>query len=282
MAQLLVGGGKPFVMTYHSDIVRQKILGTAYAPLLRLVLQRAALVAVSNPMYIELSAFLQRVRSYCRIVHFGIEIARFQKTPQVVAGAQTLRRRFAGRPLLLFLGHLRHYKGVDVLVRAMQGVDAHLLIIGSGPMQAAWQRLTRDEGLADRITFLGEIPDQETLAARYAADIFILPSTNRAESLGIVQLEAMACGLPVICTELGTGTSYVNQHGKTGLVVPPNSAEALARAINCLLADPKLRAQMGAAGLRRVQQEFSAEAMVRQTISCYQEALGPSRFSQQM
>ena len=282
MAQLLVGGGKPFVMTYHSDIVRQKILGTAYAPLLRLVLQRAALIAVSNPMYIESSAFLQRVRSQCRIVHYGIEIARFQKTPQVVAGAQILRRRFAGRPLLLFLGHLRHYKGVDVLVRAMQGVDAHLLVIGSGPMQAAWQQLTRDEGLADRITFLGEIPDQETLAARYAADIFILPSTNRAESLGIVQLEAMACGLPVICTELGTGTSYVNQHGKTGLVVPPNSAEALARAINCLLADPKLRAQMGAAGLRRVQQEFSAEAMVRQTISCYREALGPSRFSQQM
>ena len=282
MAQLLVGGGKPFVMTYHSDIVRQKVLGTAYAPLLRLVLQRAALIAVSNPMYIESSAFLQRVRSQCRIIHYGIEIARFQKTPQVEAGAQTLRRRFAGRPLLLFLGHLRHYKGVDVLVRAMQGVDAHLLVIGSGPMQAAWQQLTRDEGLADRITFLGEIPDQEALAARYAADIFILPSTNRAESLGIVQLEAMACGLPVICTELGTGTSYVNQHGKTGLVVPPNSAEALARAINCLLADPKLRAQMGAAGLRRVQQEFSAEAMVRQTISCYQEALGSSRFSQQM
>ena len=282
MAQLLVGGGKPFVMTYHSDIVRQKILGTAYAPLLRLVLQRAALIAVSNPMYIESSAFLQRVRSYCRLVHYGIEIARFQKTPQVEAGAQTLRRRFAGRPLLLFLGHLRHYKGVDVLVRAMQGVDAQLLVIGSGPMQAAWQQLTRDEGLADRITFLGEIPDQETLAARYAADIFILPSTNRAESLGIVQLEAMACSLPIICTELGTGTSYVNQHGKTGLVVPPNSAEALTRAINCLLADPKLRAQMGAAGLRRVQQEFSAEAMVRQTISCYQEALGPSRFSQQM
>ena len=282
MAQLLVGGGKPFVMTYHSDIVRQKVLGTAYAPLLRLVLQRAALIAVSNPMYIESSAFLRQVRSQCRIIHYGIEIARFQKTPQVEAGAQTLRRRFAGRPLLLFLGHLRHYKGVDVLVRAMQGVDAHLLVIGSGPMQAAWQQLTRDEGLADRITFLGEIPDQEALAARYAADIFILPSTNRAESLGIVQLEAMACGLPVICTELGTGTSYVNQHGKTGLVVPPNSAEALARAINCLLADPKLRAQMGAAGLRRVQQEFSAEAMVRQTISCYQEALGPSRFSQQM
>ena len=282
MAQLLVGGGKPFVMTYHSDIVRQKILGTAYTPLLRLVLQRAALITVSNPMYIESSAFLQRVRSQCRIIHYGIEIARFQKTPQVEAGAQTLRRRFAGRPLLLFLGHLRHYKGVDVLVRAMQGVDAHLLVIGSGPMQAAWQQLTRDEGLADRITFLGEIPDQEALAARYAADIFILPSTNRAESLGIVQLEAMACGLPVICTELGTGTSYVNQHGKTGLVVPPNSAEALTRAINCLLADPKLRAQMGAAGLRRVQQEFSAEAMVRQTISCYQEALGSSRFSQQM
>ena len=135
-----------------------------------------------------------------------------------------------------------------MLIRAMRQVDAHLLIIGIGPMREAWQELARMEGLTDKLTFLGECSDRESLAARYAADLFVLPSTNRAEALGIVQLEAMACGLPVLCTELGTGTSYVNQHEKTGLVVPPNDPQALAAAINRLLADPALRAQMGAAG----------------------------------
>jgi glycosyltransferase involved in cell wall biosynthesis len=124
-----------------------------------------------------------------------------------------------------------------------------------------------------KISFLGECSERESLAARYAAELFVLPSTNRAEALGIVQLEAMACGMPVICTELGTGTSYVNRNEETGLVVPPNDPQALAAAINRLLADPALRAQMGSQGRERVQEEFSSHTMVRNTISFYQEAL---------
>ncbi len=274
VAQLLMGRSKRFVMTYHSDIVRQKVTGTLYAPLLQLVLQRAALIAVSSPIYIESSAFLRRVRDKCRVIHYGIGMERFQRTPEIEPEAQLLRRRFNGRPLLLFIGRLRHYKGVDVLIRAMHRLqNAHLLIIGIGPMQEAWQQLARAEGLTDKLTFLGESSEREALAARYAADVFVLPSTNRAETLGIVQIEAMACGLPVICTELGTGTSYVNRHEETGLVVAPNHPEALATAINCLLADPERRAQMGAAGLRRVQKEFSSETMIRKTLSFYAEAI---------
>ena len=223
LAQLLLGRKKPFVVTYHSDIVRQKLSGKLYAPLLRLVLQRANLVAVSSPAYLESSPFLQRIRHKCRLVHFGIDLGRFAKTGQIQASADRLRKRFGGRPLLLFIGRLRHYKGVDVLIRAMRTVnDAHLLIVGDGPMLRDLQKLAGTQQLADRITFLGGCPEPEALAARYAAQLFLLPSTNRAEALGIVQLEAMACRLPVICTELGTGTSYVNRHEETGLVVPPN------------------------------------------------------------
>ena len=205
LAQLLLGRGKPFVITYHSDIVRQKVSGRLYAPLLRLVLNRAARIAVSSPAYVESSPFLRRVRDNCRLIHFGIDLECFKETPQVQTDAQRLRSRFGDRPLLLFIGRLRHYKGVDVLIRAMRHVDAHLLIIGVGPKQQALQELARVEGLTDRLTFLGQCSDRESLAARYAADLFVLPSTNRAEALGIVQLEAMACGLPVICTALGTG-----------------------------------------------------------------------------
>ena len=273
LAQLLLGRGKPFVITYHSDIVRQKVSGRLYAPLLRLVLKRAAGIAVSSPAYVESSPFLRRVRQKCRLIHFGIDLGRFEQTAQVQADAQRLRNRFGDRPLLLFIGRLRHYKGVDVLIRAMHKVDAHLLIIGTGPKLAAWQELARAQGLTDRLTFLGQCTEEETLAARHAAQLFVLPSTNRAEALGIVQLEAMACGLPVVCTELGTGTSYVNRHAETGLVVPPNDAQALADAINRLLADPTLRAQMGAAGRKRVQEAFSLPGMIRKTVSFYQETL---------
>ena len=273
LAQLFAGVGKPFVITYHSDIVRQRVSGRLYAPLLRLVLKRATRIATASPAYVESSPFLRRVRDKCRLIHYGIDLERFEKTAQVQADAQRLRSRFGDRPLLLFIGRLRHYKGVDVLIRAMRHVDAHLLIIGSGPLRDAWQDLARTEGPTGRLTFLGECSERESLAARYAAHLFVLPSTNRAEALGIVQLEAMACGLAVVCTELGTGTSYVNRHEETGLVVPPNDPQALADAINHLLADPTQRAQMGATGRKRVQGAFSLRGMVQRTVSLYQEAL---------
>ena len=274
LAQLLLGRGKPAVITYHSDIVRQQRTGKIYAPLLRKVLQRAALVAAASPAYIDSSPYLRRVREKCRVIHYGIELDRFIGiSDQVQADALRLRNRFPDKPLLLFIGRLRHYKGIDVLIRALHHIDAHLLIIGTGPMQHSWQNLARAEGLTEKMSFLGNCSDEESLAARYASELFVLPSTNRAEALGIVQLEAMASGMPVVCTELGTGTSYVNRDGETGLVVPPNDPRALAAAINRLLADPALRAQMGAKGRERVQKEFSIEVMIRNTIDFYREAL---------
>jgi len=273
LAQLLLGRGKPVVISYHSDIIRQRRTGKLYAPLLIKVLRRAALVAASSPAYIESSPFLQRVRKKCRVIHYGIETERFEETEQVREDSQQLGNRYGDLPLLLFIGRLRHYKGVDVLIRAMHDIRAKLLIIGTGPMQEAWQNLTQAESLTDRVFFLGDASERETLAARHAADLFVLPSTNRAEALGIVQLEAMACGLPVVCTELGTGTSYVNRDGATGLVVPPNDPRALAAAINRLLAAPALRAKMGVEGRRRVKSEFSLQEMISATISFYDDAL---------
>ena len=144
---------------------------------------------------------------------------------QIEAEAAAWRARYGNRPLLLFVGRLRHYKGVNVLIEAMEQLpEATALIVGIGPMAEEWQQQAAAAGLNDRVHFLGEQPDPAVLALYHAADIFVLPSTNRAETFGIVQLEAMACGRPVICTELGTGTSYVNQNGVTGLVVPSNDA----------------------------------------------------------
>lgn len=274
LAQLLCGCSRRFVATYHSDIVRQRVLGTLYRPVLQQVLRATNLIAVSNPVYIQDSPFLRRHTDKCRVIHFGIDPARFALTPALAEQAAAWRSRYPGQVLILFVGRLRHYKGVNVLIEAMHSVTgAQALIVGVGPLEAAWRQQAIDAGLADRVTFLGELSDAEVLAAFHAADLFVLPSTNRAETFGIVQIEAMACGLPVICTELGTGTSYVNQQGVTGLVVPPNDAAALAGAITTLVADPALRQTMGAAGRQRVDAQFSVAAMLRQTLAFYQEAL---------
>jgi rhamnosyl/mannosyltransferase len=192
----------------------------------------------------------------------------------VTAAAAAWRARFDHKPLVLFVGRLRHYKGVNVLIEAMTQVrGAHALIVGIGPLEQSWRAQAAAAGVLDRLTFLGETPDEELLALYHAASLFVLPSTNRAETLGIVQLEAMAWRLPLICTELGTGTSYVNQHGVTGLVVPPNDPVALAGAIRQLVDAPELRATLGAAAYARVRQEFTREVMLDRILAFYAEAL---------
>ena len=274
MAHLLLGRARRFVASYHSDIVRQRVLGALYRPFLWQVLAQARLIAVSNPLYIQDSVFLRRHAQKCRIVPYGQDWTRFAATPEVTAAAAEWRARYDNRPLLLFVGRLRHYKGVNVLIEAMQQLpDATALIVGIGPFAEEWQLGAQSAGVSDRVHFLGEQPDAALPTLYHAADIFVLPSTNRAETFGIVQSEAMACGCPLVCTELGTGTSYVNQNEVTGLVVPPNDAPALAAALRRLLDNPHLRRQMGEAGRQRAHTHFSLEAMLDRTLDLYREAL---------
>jgi rhamnosyl/mannosyltransferase len=273
LGQLLLGRSRRFVLTYHSDIVRQKVLGLLYRPFLRQVLRRADLITVSNPAYIQTSPFLGRFADKCRVIHHGADLSRFVPTAEVQARAAVLRRRCEDKPILLFVGRLRHYKGLDVLLTAMHQVPAHLVVVGAGPMAETWQRQAVEAGLMERVSFLGEVSQADLVAAYYAADVFVLPSTNRAETWGAVQIEAMACGLPLVCTELGTGTSYVNQDEVTGIVVPPCDPDALAAALRRLLADEALRRQLGAAGQQRARREFSLEAMLNRVMAFYAEAL---------
>jgi len=278
VAQLLLGRSRRFVLTYHSDIVKQRVLGALYRPLLWLLLRQVDLITVSNPIYIQTSRHLRPVADKCRVIHHGQDLARFAPTPATNAAAATWRTRFHNQLLILFVGRLRHYKGVDVLLRAMTAVEqAHLIVVGIGPMADAWQALAQELGLQTKVSFLGEVPDADVIALYQATDLFVLPSTNRAETWGAVQIEAMASGLPVICTELGTGTSYVNQDGVTGLVVPPNDPGALAVAIQTLMANPARRRTLGQQGLRRATEQFSTTAMLQNMLSFYQEALALPR-----
>lgn len=267
------------VLTYHSDVVRQRRLLTFYAPFLRSVLRRVDAIIATSPNYIQSSAFLKPVEAKCRVIPLAAEIERFEKfDPALVT---TLRERYAAelnKVLLLFAGRLRYYKGLQFLLEAMPLVkpEARLLIIGIGPMEAQLKEQAQNLKLGERAIFLGEISDAELSSYYAASDIFILPSCERSEAFGIVQLEAMTAGKPVVSTELGTGTSYVNLNNETGLVVPPANPAALAQAINELVADPERRQKLGRHGQERTRAEFSLEKMVNEVEKLYIELLSGS------
>jgi len=263
----------PAVLTYHSDIVRQRFLGAAYEPFLRRLLDRVDLVIASSPNMVEHSPHLSRIAGKCRIVPFGIHVDRFAATPARTARAAELRAPY-GRPVVLFVGRLIYYKGADVLVRAMARVDADLVMIGSGPLREDLSGLAGSLGIADRVHFVEPVTADDLVAWYHAADVFCLPSVARSEAFGLVQLEAHAAGTPVVSTSLTTGVPFVNADGVTGLTVPPGDADALADALHTLVTDDALRARLGTQAAARAREDFSISRMVEQTLAVYDEARG--------
>jgi len=210
---------------------------------------------------------LQPFRRTCHVVPYGIEPTAAGRIDRLAVAA--LRDRYGAR-LVLAVGRLTAYKGFEYLVRAMAEVDARLLIVGEGPRRRTLERLVSTLRLHDRVALLGAIPD---VAPFYeACDVFVLPSTSRNEAFGLVQLEAMAAGKPVVNTAIGSGVAYACPPGLCGQAVPPADPAALAGAIRQLLADSELRRTLGAAGRARVAAKFSASEMVRRTLDIYQQA----------
>jgi glycosyltransferase involved in cell wall biosynthesis len=276
VAHLFFGRARRMVITYHSDIVRQRTLRVFYRPLLWRVLQRADRLIATSPTYIESSPYLSHLRQKCVVVPLGTNLERFN---QVDAGhVESLRRRLfpqaGAQPILLFVGRLRYYKGLNDLLLALTEIpEAHLLVVGDGPMRKPWEQLVRDLNLAGRVTFAGQVNDADLPACYKLGDIFVLPANARAEAFGTVIVEAMAAGLPIISTEVGSGTSWVNLHGVTGLIVPPRDAKALAQAVNSLVGDPTRRVAMGQAARRRAHAEFSESAMIEHVEQVYRTVL---------
>lgn len=282
LAQLLLNAGRRTVVTWHSDIVKQAGLLRFYAPFLRAVLSRADRILPTSPAYVNSSDFLrpihERTPQKLTVIPLGIDLGRFAATPEVERRAEEIRARNGSRydsePLVLFVGRLRYYKGLHVLVEAMARVSsARCLVVGTGPLEAEIRGQVARLGLEQRVHFAGEIDDVDLPAVYRAADIFCLPSVHRSEAFGIVLLEAMASGLPLISTELGTGTSWVNQHEVTGLVTAAEDAGALAGAIERLARSPEERRAFGAAARRRTEAEFSLARMLDRTEKVYSQLL---------
>jgi rhamnosyl/mannosyltransferase len=266
LAYLASGHRGPLVVTYHSDTVKQRILGRMFEPFLKTALSKSAAIIATSPNYLASSPVLQAFRDRCRIIPYGIEIAQFEQcSPDAV---QEVRQKL-GERLVISVGRLVYYKGFDVLIRAMPSVRGKLVIVGQGPLRAELQNLAVRLGVADKVVFAGEIDNSSITAYYHAADLFALASVARSEAFGIVQIEAMASGLPVVNTGLDSGVPFVSLHGETGFTVPPGDPQALAMAINRLLDDAGLRQSLGQAGLRRARQKFGLDAMLRRTLELY-------------
>lgn len=268
VSYLMAGGGRPLVAHFHSDIVRQKSLLRAYAPLLESFYGRASRIIVPTPNHISVSPFVSRFRDKCRVVPFGISVEKFDYTETIAGRVEKLRN---GRPTILFIGRLVYYKGLEYLLQSMTDLPAQLWIIGQGPLETSLKQLSARLGLQDKVTFLGEVPDDALPAYYHACDILALPSVANSEMFGMVQLEAAACRKPVVSTNLPTGVSWVNQHGVTGLLVPPKDARALVMAMQRLIESHSLREELGEAGRQRVKAEFTIAKMTQGVLEVYQE-----------
>lgn len=266
---LLTGRRRGIVITYQGDVVRQASLMKIYRPFAEAILDRAKVLMPTSPAYVELSPDLRRRRNKCEVIPLGIDLELFEALERGDPEASRLREHYGG-PFVLFVGRFRYYKGLDVLLRAMARVQQTLVLVGDGPEGPSLRRLSAELGIGPRIHFAGDLDDAGLRSHLAAAESFVFPSVAPSEAFGLALVEALASGLPAISTELGTGTSFVNIDGETGIVVRPRDPEALAEALRILHADADLRARFGAAARARARAMFSTGAMMRSLMRVYE------------
>ena len=254
VAYLIAGLETGLVITWHSDIVRQRLAARFVDPSVTALLRKADAVVATSPQYMAISPHLQKFSTKCTVIPDGVDSQHYALTSSIRRSAARLRARFTG-PIVLFIGRLTYYKGVEYLIRAVRGTSMNLLIVGDG-RQSRPLRL-KAAGIQN-IEFLGTVPDVRPYL--HACDVLVLPSVAKSEAFGSVLLEAMACAKPVVATKLGTGVEHVVADGKTGFLVPPRSSASLRSALLQLMASLALRRVMGQAGRQRVSTEFSLAA----------------------
>jgi glycosyltransferase involved in cell wall biosynthesis len=257
VACLLRAGNTPVVVTQHADSRR-----SIYRPITRMVIKRARAVVVPSQAHLALSTELSGYESKVEVIPFGIDQSRWEVVPPPPPGAP---------PRAIFIGRLVAYKGLDILLRALEQVpEVRLDIVGSGPEGPRLRTLAQALAITDRVRWYGEYPDDDLPRRMVDADFLVLPSVTVEEMFGLVLLEAMAAGRPVITTALPSAVREVNVPGVTGLEVPLRDVRALARALETLSRDGARRRAMGEAGRKRVAEKFTQTAMATRHIELYE------------
>jgi glycosyltransferase involved in cell wall biosynthesis len=251
-------GSPPLAVWYHADITRQRVGRFLVRPIVNGCLKQAVGICVSSETLASHSPVLAPWQDKVGVIPFGINPAPWNRITPTLDGP------------FLFVGRLVPYKGLDVLLEALVRVpEAGLVIVGDGPLESRLVEQAAKSGIASRVVFAGPM-DQSGVAGHLTrARALVLPSVDASETFGLVQLEAMAAGVPVIASDLATGVREVGQPGRTCLLVPPGDVGALAGAMTSLLQDPVLADQLGAAGRRRFQDRFTREKMIDRLLVWY-------------
>ena len=253
------------IVHYHSDIVRQKIFNLLIKPFINHTLNKAKKIIVSNPNLVKNSPYLQKFKEKCEVIPFGVDLSKFENFNE--GEVQKIREKYGD--FVLFVGRLNYYKGLEYLIEAMKNIEVNLVIIGQGSEKKNLEIKIKNLKLENKIFFLPFQPENELVNYYRTCSVFVLPSIFKSEAFGLVLIEAMACGKPVISTELGTGTSFSNQDGITGFVVPPKNSQALAQAIKKILENKKMAQELGQNASKRVSEELSLEKMLEKISRVY-------------
>lgn len=264
---------KPTVVTYHSDVVRQKWLFQLYKPLQQRFLASVDRIVATSPNYAKHSPVLQKFRNKVDVVPIGLDRASYPRATakQINYWQQRLPERF-----FLFVGVLRYYKGLHILIEAARRSGLPVVIAGAGPCEQELRQSIQKSKI-DNVHMVGRIPEEDKVALQSLCDAVVLPSHLRSEAFGVSLLEGAMVGKPMISCEIGTGTSFVNLDGQTGLVIDPNNPEQLAQAMKTLWDDPPLAKTMGDAAESRFSQCFTAQKMVAQYAGIYEDVMAQRR-----
>ncbi|MYM81744.1 glycosyltransferase [Duganella sp. FT50W] len=264
---------KPSVVTYHSDIVRQKNLLRLYSPLKHRFLQSVDTVIASSPNYMASSPVLRRFAHKTRTITYGLDKAVYPKASEELKAKW---RAQCGERFFLFVGVLRYYKGLHILLDAMANVDYPVVIVGAGPTERELKEHAQRLGLT-HVQFIGAVEEEDKAALLELSYAMVFPSHLRSEAFGISLLEGAMFGKPMISSEIGTGTTYINIDNDTGLVVPPDDPAALGAAMRALWEDPQRAAEMGRRAEARYWELFTAEKMAANYYALYRELAATPR-----
>ena len=247
----------PTVLTYHSDIVRQRVLARFYSPLMNRFLGSVDRVVCTSPNYLATSDVLKRLGDRVDVVPIGLDGTSY---PEPTEDTLAKTRSEYGDDFFLFVGVLRYYKCLHILLEAAQGAPYPVVIVGSGPDEAKLKRQAAELGLTN-VTFAGHVDDATKIALMRLCRGVVFPSYLRAEAFGVALLEGAMNGKPMITTEAGSGTSHVNVDGETGIVAEPASAGAFRNAMDRLHSDPGLARRLGAGARERFDRLFTGRLM---------------------
>lgn len=264
---------KPTVVTYHSDIIKQKNLLKLYRPLKHKFLASVDRIVATSPNYLTTSDVLNKFSDKVSVIPIGLDKASYPKptTERLLYWRERLGPKF-----FLFVGVLRYYKGLHILMEAAQGTDYPIVIVGAGPIEAELKAQAAQQVLTN-IHFLGQLSDEDKVALLALCYAVLFPSHLRSEAFGISLLEGAMYGKPMISSEIGTGTTFINIADETGLVVPPSDPVALRQAIQYLWEHPEQAAEMGKRAEDRYWKHFTAEQMVKSYVELYGELVNKHR-----